>query len=186
MYTAPGYPQQQMSPQGYPPAQPPYGGYGGGPSYGQPGGGFGGGGFLQGALQTAAGVAMGEIAVQSIEGLVRGFGREAGYGSDRALGGFDGGSRDFADNSAGQGDLGSGDSYGDRLANADGADAGLSSDIEDRRGDGQGFFGNNGGDSGSGFTDDGGDDSGGDDNGGYDGGSDSGSDDSSSGGDNSF
>ena len=108
------------------------------------GGGFGGGGFLQGALQTAAGVAMGEIAVQSLEGLVHGFGREAGYGSDRALGGFDGG-RDFTDNSGSGADLGSGDSYGDRLANADGANDGLSGDIEDRRGDARGFLGDDAG-----------------------------------------
>ena len=124
VYTAPGYPPQNMPPQGYPPTPPVYGGYGNAPGYAPQGGGFGSGGFLQGALQTAAGVAMGEIAVQSIEGLVRGFGREAGYGSDRALGGFDGG-RDFADGGGGQSDLGSGDSYGDRLANADGAGGSL-------------------------------------------------------------
>ena len=177
VYTAPGYPPQSMPPQGYPAAGPMYGGYAAGPGYGQPSGGFGSGGFLQGALQTAAGVAMGEIAVQSIEGLVRGFGREAGYGSDRALGGFDGG-RDFADNSGAQADLGSGSSYGDRLANADGVQSGLSDDIEDRRGEGRGFFGGgDDGNSGSGFTDSG-DDSGSqqdDFSGGDDGGSDSGS-----------
>lgn len=129
-YTPQGYPAQPYPPQGY-----------GAPMQG----GFGGGGFLQGALQTAAGVAMGEIAVQSLEGLVHGFGREAGYGSDRALGGFDGGSRDFTGSDA---SLGSGDSYGDRLANADGSGDGLSDDIEDRRGDdGRGFFSDDSGDS---------------------------------------
>ncbi len=147
VYNTPGY-----APQGYPSqSYPPQG-------YGAPmqGGGYGGGGgFLQGALQTAAGVAMGEMAVQSIEGLFRGFGREAGYGSDRALGGFDGG-RDFTDSSSGSSaDLGSGDTYGDRLANADGTNDGLSDDIEDRRGDGRGFFGDSGGNDGNDFADDG-------------------------------
>ncbi len=150
VYNTPGY-----APQGYPQQYPPQG-------YGAPmqGGGFGGGGFLQGALQTAAGVAMGEIAVQSLEGLVHGFGREAGYGSDRALGGFDGG-RDFTDNSGSGADLGTGDSYGDRLANADGANDGLSGDIEDRRGDARGFLGDDaGGNDSAGFADDGNDVSG--------------------------
>ncbi len=153
VYSTPAYPPPGYPPQGYPQQYPPQG-------YGAPmgGGGFGGGGFLQGALQTAAGVAMGEIAVQSLEGLMRGFGREAGYGSDRAMGSFDGG-RDFADNSGSAADLGSGDSYGDRLANSDGANDGLSSDIEDRRGDARGFMGGddtgtNGSDA---FADDGGD-----------------------------
>ena len=142
VYSAPGYPPQSMPQQGYPQQGYPVPGYGG-----QPGGSFGGGGFLQGALQTAAGVAMGEMAVQSIEGLVRGFGREAGYGSDRALGGFDGNDsgRNFSDNN--------GDSFGDRLQAADGAGPGLSDDIEDRRGDSQGFFSGNDDNSGNGFAD---------------------------------
>ncbi len=176
VYTAPGYP-----PQGYPPQPPAYGG-----AYGQTGGFGGGGGFLQGALQTAAGVAMGEIAVQSIEGLVHGLGREAGYGSDRALGGF-GGDRDFAGDAGTGANLGSGDSYGDRLANADGGGSGLSADIDDRRADGQGFFGggadNN---SGSNFADDSDTDSGSGDSSSYDdGGSDFSGDDGNSGDSNS-
>ena len=131
VYTAPAYPSQNMPAQPYPQQAYPAPGYGG-----QPGGSFGGGGFLQGALQTAAGVAMGEIAVQSIEGLMHGFGREAGYGSDRALGGFDNDNRrEFADNT----DNGSG--FGDRLRDADGAGPGLSNDIEDRRGDSDAFSG---------------------------------------------
>lgn len=91
-----------------PPQQPPYqpvnnpaSGYGafGGqsaypPAYAQPmmypappvsSGPFGGGGFLQGALQTAAGVAAGEMAFAGMESLFHGFGG-GGYG-----GGFGGG-----------------------------------------------------------------------------------------------
>ncbi len=140
-YGAPVYnTPQSIPPQGYPPQ-----------GYGAPqqAGAFGGGGFLQGAMQTAAGVAMGTMAVQGIEGLMRGFGHEAGYGSDRALGGFDGDSgRSFGDTDT------NGDSFGDRLQAADGAGPGLSDDIEDRRGESQGFFGgNDGDDSGNGFTD---------------------------------
>ena len=158
------YPGQPYPGQSYPPQ-----------GYGVPmqGGGFGGGGFLQGALQTAAGVAMGEIAVQSIEGLVHGFGREAGYSSDRALGGFG------DDNSRNFGDTGTGDNFGDRLQAADGAGPGLSDDIEDRRGDGQGFLDSSStaGDDGSGFADAGSDDSSlQDDSSSYDGGDSSSSD----------
>ncbi len=162
VYAAPAYPPQGMPPQGYPAP-----GYGAQPGGGF-GGGFGGGGFLQGALQTAAGVAMGEIAVQSIEGLVHGFGREAGYSSDRALGGFDNDSgRSF-------GDTGNSDSFGDRLQAADNAGPGLSNDIEDRRGDSQGFFGSDS-NSGSGLADT--------DTGGYDADSNSADDSGSSGSD---
>lgn len=39
------------------------------------------GGFLRGAMQTAAGVAAGALAFESIEGLMHGFGHAAGYGS---------------------------------------------------------------------------------------------------------
>ncbi len=63
----PGYPPPYAP--AYPPAytQPPY------PS--------GGGGFLRGALQTAAGVAMGEMAFESMESLFHGFGGGPyGYG----------------------------------------------------------------------------------------------------------
>ena len=131
-YGQPGYGQPQYGQPQY--GQPQYGQ----PQYGYPpqqaGGGFGGGGFLQGALQTAAGVAMGEIAVQSLEGLMHGFGHAAGYGSDRALGGFgDDNSRSFADSRD------SNDNFGDRLQAADNAGPGLSDDIEDRRG-AQGFL----------------------------------------------
>jgi hypothetical protein len=56
------------------------------PVYAQPGFGMGGGGFLSGALQTAAGIAAGEMAFQGIESLFHGFGG-GGYGG----GGFGGG-----------------------------------------------------------------------------------------------
>jgi hypothetical protein len=71
-----GYP-----PQGYPP--PGYGAPGYGPVYGQPVGYGGGGGFLRGAMQTAAGVAMGEMAFESMESLFHGFGGGGGYGHER-------------------------------------------------------------------------------------------------------
>lgn len=71
-----GYPQAGAVPPVYP--APGYGyaqptGYGGSPM-------GGGGGFLQSALQTAAGVAMGEMAFQSMESLFHGFGGGGGYG----------------------------------------------------------------------------------------------------------
>jgi uncharacterized protein len=59
------------------------------PQYGAPMG-MGGGGFLQGAMQTAAGVAAGALAFEGIESLMHGFGHAAGYGG-QGLGGFDGG-----------------------------------------------------------------------------------------------
>jgi hypothetical protein len=83
--------QQQQQPQyqpvnnpGYPP--PGYAAPGYAPAYGQPMGygPVGGGGFLRGALQTAAGVAMGEMAFESMESLFHGFGG-GGYGG----GGFE-------------------------------------------------------------------------------------------------
>jgi hypothetical protein len=79
-------------PQGYvPPAYPPYAPVGSGyPQYGAPMG--GGGGFLQGAMQTAAGVAAGALAFEGIESLMHGFGHAAGYGG-QGFGGFDGGQR---------------------------------------------------------------------------------------------
>jgi hypothetical protein len=53
------------------------------PVYGQPVGyGSSGGGFLRGAMQTAAGVAMGEMAFESMESLFHGFGG-GGYGYER-------------------------------------------------------------------------------------------------------
>jgi uncharacterized protein len=48
------------------------------PQYGAPMG--GGGGFLQGAMQTAAGVAAGALAFEGVESLMHGFGHAAGYG----------------------------------------------------------------------------------------------------------
>jgi hypothetical protein len=85
-------------PQGYPP-QPaqgytqyaPVSGYPP-PQYGPPMGMGGGGGFLQGAMQTAAGVAAGALAFEGIESLMHGFGHAAGYGG-QGFGGFDGGQR---------------------------------------------------------------------------------------------
>jgi hypothetical protein len=59
----------------YPQSAPPVG-Y---PQYGAPMG-MGGGGFLQGALQTAAGVAAGALAFEGVESLMHGFGHAAGYG----------------------------------------------------------------------------------------------------------
>ena len=82
-----GYPP----PQGYPQYAPVGGGYGA-PQYGAPMGG-GGGGFLQGALQTAAGVAAGALAFEGVESLMHGFGHAAGYGGGESLGSFDGGQR---------------------------------------------------------------------------------------------
>ena len=66
----PGYGQPQYS-------QPQYGQpqYGPGPGMG------GGGGFLQGAMQTAAGVAAGALAFEGIESLMHGFEHHAGYES---------------------------------------------------------------------------------------------------------
>jgi uncharacterized protein len=70
-------------PQGYPPPQayPQYAPVG----YGSP---MGGGGFLQNAMQTAAGVAAGALAFEGIESLMHGFGHAAGYG--QGFGGFGG------------------------------------------------------------------------------------------------
>jgi len=150
------------------------------------GGGFGGGGFLQGAMQTAAGVVAGEMAFRGIEDLMHGFGREAGYGSDRDLGfgGGYGGQPEIINNYYGddRGDHSGGDhqggDFGDRLQAADGS-SGISPDIEDRRddfvdssadtssdqGDDQGFVDNSQDD----FTssDDGGGDFGSSDDGGF-------------------
>lgn len=80
-------------PQGYQPvpAYPQYAPVAVPPQYGSPMG-MGGGGFLQGALQTAAGVAAGALAFQGIESLMHGFGHAAGY-EGQGFGGFDGGQR---------------------------------------------------------------------------------------------
>jgi hypothetical protein len=82
-----GYTQQPV--QAYPQYVPVGGGY---PQYGPPMGMGGGGGFLQGALQTAAGVAAGALAFEGVESLMHGFGHAAGYGG-QGFGGFDGGQR---------------------------------------------------------------------------------------------
>jgi uncharacterized protein len=80
-------------PQAYPPqTYPQYAPVGGYPQYGAPTGMGGGGGFLQGAMQTAAGVAAGALAFEGIESLMHGFGHAAGYGG-QGFGGFDGGQR---------------------------------------------------------------------------------------------
>ncbi|HEY1744480.1 MAG TPA: DUF2076 domain-containing protein [Granulicella sp.] len=86
-YAEPAYPsyppQQGYPPQTYPP--PPAYGYGQPAGYGAPMGG-GGGGFLRGAMQTAAGVAAGEVAFQGIESLFHGFGgghEERGFAESR-------------------------------------------------------------------------------------------------------
>jgi hypothetical protein len=73
-------------PQAYP-QYAPVPGYGA-PQYGAPTG--GGGGFLQGAMQTAAGVAAGALAFEGVESLMHGFGHAAGYGSEQGFGGFGG------------------------------------------------------------------------------------------------
>lgn len=136
-YTRPGYGQQPPS---YPPpAYPPQPGYGTPYAPYAPGApmGGGGGGFLQGALQTAAGVALGEMAFQSVEDLFRGFGHAAGYGSDRAMG--------FGDvNSGSGGDYGEGGGFFSREQAENGVNNQLSPDIEDRRGDASSSFADTG------------------------------------------
>ncbi len=173
-----GYPQQPPPPPpGYGSGYPQGGyGYGGGAPMG--GGMFGGGGgFLQGAMQTAAGVVAGEFAFRAIEDVFHMGGGGFGGGGGR---GFDGGSEvvnNYYGNDSGTGESGG---LGDRLRDSDGLGSGLSPDIEDRRGDAPGFFGggDDGGNDGSGFTDDSGSS---DDSGSFDdsGTSDSGSNDDS-------
>jgi hypothetical protein len=68
------------------PAYPPSGPAVGYPQSAAPIGMGGGGGFLQGALQTAAGVAAGALAFEGVESLMHGFGHAAGYG--QGFGGF--------------------------------------------------------------------------------------------------
>ena len=169
-----GYAQQ-------PPPAPGYG-YGGGypqPGYGSPmgGGGMfgGGGGFMQGAMQTAAGVVAGEFAFRAIEDVVHGF----GGGGERGFGGGTEVVNNYYDNDSSSHD---GSGFGDRLQSADNLGSGLSPDIEDRRGDSQGFLGGNDGsdtpafaddnDNSSNFTDDSGDNGGFDDGGSFDSGGD--------------
>jgi len=91
---------QQQGAQTYPQYTQVGGGYGAPPQYGAPQQfgtpqGMGGGGFLQGALQTAAGVAAGALAFEGVESLMHGFGRAGGYGGGggEGFGGFDVGQR---------------------------------------------------------------------------------------------
>ena len=122
-YPAGGYPPPPpvYPPQGYPaPSQSYPAPMGGGGLFG----GGGSGGFLQGALQTAAGVAAGEMVFQGMEDLFHGFGgHERGFGGgfgggmgggetvvnnyydDDRGGGRESGGRDFA-NQGDQGDRG--------------------------------------------------------------------------------
>jgi hypothetical protein len=73
-----------------PPMPPQYAGAGVGPGLAYPSGGYPipnapapqGGGFLQSAMQTAAGVAAGALAFEGIESLMHGFGHAAGYGTE--------------------------------------------------------------------------------------------------------
>ena len=126
-------PQQQYQPvnQGYTPPPPPPPGYA--PvGYGQPVGygPAGGGGFLRGALQTAAGVAAGEMFFQGMEGLFHGFGGGGGYGRpteviENNYYGDDRPEHHAADTSD------SGSFYN---PDNDASRQGLSPDIEDRRG----------------------------------------------------
>ena len=175
----PGYGQPGYAQPGYPPSGYPQGtayGYGG-----QPGTMGGGGGFLQGAMQTAAGVVAGEFAFRAIEDVFSGFG---GHGERGFGGGTEVVNNYYDDRPADSG----GGGFGDRLAQADNYDGGVSPDIEDRRGEGRGFFGSgdDSGNDGSNFADDSGnDDAGSYDNGGSD---DGGSFDSgdSGGGDSGF
>ena len=99
-------------------------------------------------MQTATGVAAGALAFEGIESLMHGFDHHAGYGSGSGLGGFDTGSQPreevvnnyYGDRSDSRGNEDHGNSFGDRLATSDG-DSGRSSDLEDRRNDGQAFAG---------------------------------------------
>lgn len=164
-----GYPQQAPPPgYGYGQQSVPYGGAPmGGGIFG------GGGGFLQGAMQTAAGVVAGEFAFRAIEDVFHGFG---GGGEGRNFGG----GTEVVNNYYGDDATGTGSGgFGDRLRDADGLSGDISPDIEDRRGDARGFI--DGGDtSGDDFAaaddSDSADDFGNDDSGGYD---NSGSDDNS-------
>jgi uncharacterized protein len=87
---APAPPPPPPQGQGYPPFAPvnapQYAPQYGAPQYGPPQG----GGFLQGAMQTAAGVAAGALAFEGIESLMHGFGHAAGYGGGQGFGGFGG------------------------------------------------------------------------------------------------
>lgn len=115
---APPPPPPQYSQPQYAPPPPGYtAGYGQpqAAGYGQPQA----GGFLRSAMQTAAGVAAGALAFESIEGLMHGFGHAAGYGP--GFGSFGESERPEIINNY-YGDPGHPDEH-------------LSPDIEDRRGE---------------------------------------------------
>jgi uncharacterized protein len=173
--------------QSYPQYAPVGGGYGA-PQYGAPMGMGGGGGFLQGALQTAAGVAAGALAFEGVESLMHGFGHAAGYGGGQGFGGFDGGQKpteEVVNNYYGddKGDRGGNDvtaaerSEGSREDRDYGAkdDRGSDDRSSDDRND---LLSGSGDDSGSGFDDSGSNDL-------DDGGGDFGDDGSGGGGDDS-
>ena len=111
-------------------------------------------------MQTAAGVVAGEFAFRAIEDVFHGFGSGGGRG-------FDGGGTEvvnnYYDNDSSAHD---GSSFGDRLQSADNYGGGISPDIEDRRGDSQGFLGDSSGGDQSAFAD-GNDDSSNDDSSSY-------------------
>ncbi len=94
----------------------------------------GGGGFLQGAMQTAAGVVAGEFAFRALEDVFHGF----GGGSERS---FSGGSETVNNYYGNDATADNGGGFGDRLRDADGLGAGTSPDIEDRRGESHNLFG---------------------------------------------
>ena len=142
-----------------------------------------GGGFLQGAMQTAAGVAAGALAFEGIESLMHGFGHAAGYGA-ADLGGFGGAAprEEVVNNYYGDsGDRDPSDRGGGQDFDTAAENGSLSPDLEDRRftdsdgsgtqdGDGTGFEDasnsndlDSGSDNNSSFDDGGGFDNGGDD-----------------------
>ena len=117
----PQYNQPAYAPvPGYQPQQPGYAPPYGNPSFGATQGAPHSGGFLRSAMQTATGVAAGALAFQGIESLLHGFGGGGGFGGGQGLGGF-GAPREEVINNY----------YGDSGRD----DRGLSPDIEDRRGD---------------------------------------------------
>ncbi|QNI36105.1 DUF2076 domain-containing protein [Edaphobacter albus] len=104
------------------------------------------GGFLRGAMQTAAGVAAGALAFESIEGLMHGFGHAAGYGP--GFGSFGDSDRPEIINNY----------YGD--GNERDHENHLSPDIEDRRGESAFSHAVDSNDHGNNFMDSGDDNSG--------------------------
>jgi uncharacterized protein len=118
--TVPAYPQS--APVGY-------------PQYGAPMGMGGGGGFLQGALQTAAGVAAGALAFEGVESLMHGFGHAGGYG--QGFGGFGDRPTEVVNNYYGDDRGERGGEHGvsnDERAMGDQVDRDLSSGRDDRGG----------------------------------------------------